>query len=163
MGTLSIIAAVGKNLEIGKNNDLLWNIPEDMERFKKMTKGHTVVMGRRTFDSLWIKPLPGRKNIVMTSQDDIGFPTVHLAHTVQEILDAIRDDGEVFVIGGAKIYQLLLPHCTIMYLTFVHGSFDADTFFPEFDRSEWKETFRKDVAGNKEGGLSYSFVNFTRI
>ena len=163
MGTLSIIAAVGQNREIGKDNDLLWNIPEDMERFKKMTKGHTVVMGRRTFDSLWIKPLPGRKNIVMTSQEDIGFPTVHLVHSVQEILDAIRDDDEVFVIGGSKIYQLLLPLCTTMYLTFVHGSFNADTYFPEFNLSEWKETFRKDVSSEKEGGLSYSFVNYSRI
>ena len=163
MATLSIIAAVGENLEIGKDNDLLWNIPEDMERFKKMTRGHTVVMGRRTFDSLWIKPLPGRKNIVMTAKADIGYPDVHIVHSVQEILDAVKDDGEVFVIGGASIYKLLLPHCTTMYLTFVHGSFNADRYFPEFDRSEWKETFRVDINKENESTIGYSFVNLSRI
>ena len=163
MSALSIIAAIGQNRELGKDNDLLWNIPRDMNRFKQMTAGHTVVMGRKTFDSLWIKPLPKRKNIVLTSSADLGYSNVQIVHSLPEILDAVKGDGEVFVIGGAKIYELLLPYCSRMYITYVHSTFDADTYFPEFELSQWEEAFREDIVDDSEAGVNYSFVNLDRI
>lgn len=134
--SVSMIAAVGKNLELGKNNDLIWHFKEDMKFFKDTTMGHTVVMGRKTFESL-PKALPGRNNIVISSNAEYQAQGATVVTSVEEALQ-IADNEEVFVIGGGKIYAEFLPYADKLYLTEIDAECeDADTYFPQFNRSEY--------------------------
>lgn len=134
--SVSMIAAVGKNLELGKNNDLIWHFKEDMKFFKDTTMGHTVVMGRKTFESL-PKALPGRKNIVISSNAEYQAQGATVVTSVEEALQ-IADNEEVFVIGGGKIYAEFLPYADKLYLTEIDAECeDADTYFPQFNKSEY--------------------------
>ena len=134
--SVSMIAAVGKNLELGKNNDLIWHFKEDMRFFKDTTMGHTVVMGRKTFDSL-PKALPGRKNIVISSNAEYQAQGATVVTSVEEALQ-IADNEEIFVIGGGKIYAEFLPYADKLYLTEIDAECeDADTYFPQFNKSEY--------------------------
>ena len=134
--SVSMIAAVGKNLELGKNNDLIWHFKEDMKFFKDTTIGHTVVMGRKTFESL-PKALPGRKNIVISSNAEYQAQGATVVTSVEEALQ-IADNEEIFVIGGGKIYAEFLPYADKLYLTeIVAECADADTYFPQFNKSEY--------------------------
>lgn len=134
--SVSMIAAVGKNLELGKNNDLIWHFKEDMKFFKDTTMGHTVVMGRKTFESL-PKALPGRKNIVISSNAQYQAQGATVVTSVEEALQ-IADNEEVFVIGGGKIYAEFLPYADKLYLTEIDAECtDADTYFPQFNKSEY--------------------------
>ena len=134
--SVSMIAAVGKNLELGKNNDLIWHFKEDMKFFKDTTMGHTVVMGRKTFESL-PKALPGRKNIVITSNAQYQVQGATVVTSVEEALQ-IADNEEIFVIGGGKIYAEFLPYADKLYLTEIDAECtDADTYFPQFNKSEY--------------------------
>lgn len=142
---VSIIAAIGENGAIGKDNQLAWNLPKDMAFFKSTTKGHHVIMGRKNYESIPEKyrPLPGRPNIVVTRQNDYEAPVAAVVNSVEEGIEHARKAGEeeAFVIGGGQIYELALERdlIDIMYLTRIHESFDADTFFPEFDESKWEK------------------------
>ena len=134
--SVSMIAAVGKNLELGKNNDLIWHFKEDMKFFKDTTMGHTVVMGRKTFESL-PKALPGRKNIVISSNAQYQAQGATVVSSIEEALQ-IADNEEVFVIGGGKIYAEFLPYADKLYLTEINAECaDADTYFPQFNKSEY--------------------------
>lgn len=134
--SVSMIAAVGKNLELGKNNDLIWHFKEDMKFFKGKTMGHTVVMGRKTFESL-PKALPGRKNIVISSNAEYQAQGATVVTSVEEALQ-IADNEEIFVIGGGKIYAEFLPYADKLYLTEIDAECaDADTYFPQFNKSEY--------------------------
>ena len=134
--SVSMIAAVGKNLELGKNNDLIWHFKEDMKFFKDTTMGHTVVMGRKTFESL-PKALPGRKNIVISSNAKYQAQGATVVTSVEEALQ-IADNEEIFVIGGGKIYAEFLPYADKLYLTEIYAECeDADTYFPQFNKSEY--------------------------
>ena len=134
--SVSMIAAVGKNLELGKNNDLIWHFKEDMKFFKDTTMGHTVVMGRKTFESL-PKALPGRKNIVISSNAEYQAQGATVVTSVEEALQ-IADNEEVFVIGGGKIYAEFLPYADKLYLTEIDAECaDADTYFPQFNKSDY--------------------------
>ena len=134
--SVSMIAAVGKNLELGKNNDLIWHFKEDMKFFKDTTMGHTVVMGRKTFESL-PKALPGRKNIVISSNAEYQAQGATVVTSVEEALQ-IADNEEIFVIGGGKIYAEFLPYADKLYLTEINAECeDADTYFPQFNKSEY--------------------------
>lgn len=134
--SVSMIAAVGKNLELGKNNNLIWHFKEDMKFFKDTTMGHTVVMGRKTFESL-PKALPGRKNIVISSNAEYQAQGATVVTSVEEALQ-IADNEEVFVIGGGKIYAEFLPYADKLYLTEIDAECaDADTYFPHFNKSEY--------------------------
>lgn len=134
--SVSMIAAVGKNLELGKNNDLIWHFKEDMKFFKDTTMGHTVVMGRKTFESL-PKSLPGRKNIVISSNAEYQAQGATVVTSVVEALQ-IADNEEIFVIGGGKIYAEFLPYADKLYLTEINAECeDADTYFPQFNKSEY--------------------------
>lgn len=134
--SVSMIAAVGKNLELGKNNNLIWHFKEDMKFFKDTTMGHTVVMGRKTFESL-PKALPGRKNIVISSNADYKAQGATVVTSVEEALQ-IADNEELFVIGGGKIYAGFLPYADKLYLTEIDAECaDADTYFPQFNKSEY--------------------------
>ena len=134
--SVSMIAAVGKNLELGKNNDLIWHFKEDMKFFKDTTMGHTVVMGRKTFESL-PKALPGRKNIVISYNAEYQAQGATVVTSVEEALQ-IADNEEIFVIGGGKIYAEFLPYADKLYLTEIDAECaDADTYFPQFNKSEY--------------------------
>lgn len=134
--SVSMIAAVGKNLELGKNNNLIWHFKEDMKFFKDTTMGHTVVMGRKTFESL-PKALPGRKNIVISSNAEYQAQGATVVTSVEEALQ-IADNEEIFVIGGGKIYDEFLPYADKLYLTEIDAECaDADTYFPQFNKSEY--------------------------
>lgn len=134
--SVSMIAAVGKNLELGKNNNLIWHFKEDMKFFKDTTMGHTVVMGRKTFESL-PKALPGRKNIVISSNAEYHANGATVVTSVEEALQ-IADNEEVFVIGGGKIYAEFLPYADKLYLTEIDAECaDADTYFPHFNKSDY--------------------------
>lgn len=134
--SVSMIAAVGKNLELGKNNDLIWHFKEDMKFFKDTTMGHTVVMGRKTFESL-PKALPGRKNIVISSNAEYQAQGATVVTSVEEALK-IADNEEIFVIGGGKIYAEFLPYADKLYLTEIYAECeDADTYFPQFNKSDY--------------------------
>jgi dihydrofolate reductase len=159
--TVSIIVAIGENYAIGKNNQLLWHMPNDLKHFKDVTSGRTIIMGRKTFDSVG-KPLPRRRNIVVTRQD-ITIPGCEVVKSIEEGLALCKDEDEVFIGGGADIYKLAMHLTDRIYLTIIHKSFDADTFFPEIDKSEWKEVKREDFEPDEKNPLPYSFITLERL
>lgn len=162
MSTLSVIVALADNLAIGKDGDLLWHLPNDMKRFRELTTGNSIVMGRKTFDSLPKGALPNRKNIVLTKQANAGIPGAYTVNSLQKAIEA-ADSEEVFIIGGAMIYELALPFADKMYLTFVHHHFDdADTFFPPIDFIEWEETERTVYPADERHAYPYTFATYIR-
>ena len=141
--TLSIIVAVASDGAIGRANDLLWHLPADLKRFKELTTGHTILMGRKTFESLPRGPLPNRRNIII-SRSLPAQPGAEVYPTIQQAMEACASDEEVFIIGGGEIYRQLLPNTERIYLTRVQASFpDAEVFFPELDPTEWVEEARE--------------------
>ena len=159
MNNLSMIACVGKNLELGKNNDLIWHLPNDLKYFKSVTKGKTVIMGRRTFESL---PgiLPKRRNIVLQLPNESKLDGVEIFNSIPDILENIKDEDEAFIIGGASIYRQFLPYAKKLYLTEVTiGCKDPDVYFPKFDKRKYKKTI---VGSNEDGGIKYNFVIYER-
>ncbi|WP_455516013.1 dihydrofolate reductase [Porphyromonas sp.] len=141
--TLSIIVAVASDGAIGRANDLLWHLPADLKRFKELTTGHTILMGRKTFESLPRGPLPNRRNIII-SRSLPAQPGAEVYPTIQQAMEACASDEEVFIIGGGEIYRQLLPDTERIYLTRVQASFpDAEVFFPELDPTEWIEEARE--------------------
>jgi len=158
--TVSIIVAIGENHAIGKNNQLLWHMPNDLKHFKDITSGRTIIMGRKTFDSVG-KPLPRRRNIVVTRQD-ITIPGCEVVKSIEDGLALCKDEDEVFIGGGAEIYKLAMHLTDRIYLTVIHKSFDADTFFPEIDKTEWKEVKREDFEPDEKNPLPYSFITLER-
>jgi len=159
--TVSIIVAIGENHAIGKNNQLLWHMPNDLKHFKDITSGRTIIMGRKTFDSVG-KPLPRRRNIVVTRQD-ITIPGCEVVKSIEDGLALCKDEDEVFIGGGAEIYKLAMHLTDRIYLTVIHKSFDADTFFPEIDKTEWKEVKREDFEPDEKNPLPYSFITLERL
>jgi dihydrofolate reductase len=142
---VSLIVATGKNGEIGKNNDLIWHLPEDMRFFKETTKGHIVVMGRKNWDSIpeKFRPLPGRENVVLSRNSDYRAKGAQVFSGLEDALAHYQeksDERTCFIIGGAQIYDLILQRdeLTEMYITHIDGEFDADTFFPAYDPQDWK-------------------------
>lgn len=141
--TLSIIVAIASDGAIGRANDLLWHLPADLKRFKELTTGHTILMGRKTFESLPRGPLPNRRNIII-SRSLPAQPGAEVYPTIQQAMEACASDEEVFIIGGGEIYRQLLPDTERIYLTRVQASFpDAEVFFPELDPTEWIEEARE--------------------
>jgi dihydrofolate reductase len=140
---ISIIVAMDRNRLIGKENGMPWHLRDDLKRFKNLTSGHTVIMGRKTFESIG-KPLPNRRNIVITSRQDFQPTGVEVVHSIEDALKQADKNHENFVIGGADIYEQFLPISNKLYLTFVEGQFDGDTWFPAFSSKQWElieETF----------------------
>ncbi len=160
---LSIIVAKGKNNIIGNENKLVWSLPADMQRFKELTTGHLIIMGRKTFESLG-KVLPNRKHIVFTQNPDFKVEDDHvqIVHSMLEIKQYIDDNSENFVIGGAMIYSLLMPHVQKMYVTEINKDFEGDTFFPKINLDIWKETERKKGVQDENNKYDYDFVIYER-
>lgn len=155
---ISIIAAIGQNRELGKDNKLLWHLPEDLARFKKITTGHPVIIGRKTFESLG-RPLPERLNIVITRDKNYRPQGVITANSLEEALEAAqKKDNNIFIIGGGQLYQQTINIADKLYLTVVEGQFEADTFFPDYSR--FKRVVFEEAKEYK--GLKYKFLELER-
>lgn len=159
---ISIIVAIAENFAIGRNNDLLFHLPNDLKRFKKITSGNTLIMGRNTLLSLPKWPLPNRRHIVITDKKDDVFPGCETVFSINEAIEKIKtEEEEAFVIGGGMIYRQFFPIAAKLYLTLVHKPFDADIYFPEINYSEWNENFREDFYDEKND-FNYSYLNLER-
>ena len=156
-----IIAAMAENRVIGKDNSLPWRLPEDLRHFRRLTIGKPIVMGRRTYESLG-KPLPGRRNIVVTADRHYPADGCAVVHSLEQALEETADAPEVMIIGGATLYAQALPRACRMHLTLVHRAFSGDVSFPEFDPSEWREVEREDHEPDEQNPLSYSFTTLVR-
>jgi dihydrofolate reductase len=157
---VSILAAVARNGVIGRDNGLPWRLPEDLKRFKTLTLGHPVIMGRRTFDSIG-RALPGRENIVVTRAREYDAPGCRVVHSLGAALSAAAGADEAFVIGGAEIYALALPLARRLYMTEIDADVEGDTVFPEYDRGAWSEIARE-PGSPAPGGPRYDFVVYAR-
>lgn len=155
---IALVVAAAENNVIGKNNQLLWRLPNDMKFFKNTTWGMPVIMGRKTFESLG-KPLTGRTNIVITRQDAWEAPGAQVVNSLEESIAAAADTDakEAFVIGGGEIYALALPLAQRIYLTRVHTSLEGDTYFPEFDGQQWELLSNLDFPADEKHAYAYSF------
>ena len=157
---ISIIVAIAENGVIGDKNALLWNIKEDMRRFRTTTTGHPVVMGRKTFESIG-RPLPKRTNVVIT-RGDSTFDGCEVAHSLEEAVAMFPKDEEVFIIGGAQIYAQALPLADKLYLTIVHRNYEGDTSFPQIDMSQWHEVSREEFDRGEEYDGTFTFIDLER-
>lgn len=164
---ISMIAAMTQNRVIGKNNDLPWSLPDDFAYFKRVTSGHHVIMGRKNFDSLpaKFKPLPNRKNLVVTRNTDFSYPGVSVFHSLEAAVDSARADGETeaFIIGGGEIYKLGLAIADTIYLTEINGVIAGDTHFPVFDKTCWKESARVHHMQDEKHQYSFDFVIYEKL
>lgn len=159
MTRITLVAAMAKNRVIGANNTLPWRLPEDLRHFKALTMGHPVIMGRKTFESIG-KALPGRTNIVVTRSPAFAAEGCIIVDSPASALATCGGGGEAFVIGGAEMYRALLDRADCMHLTEIGCEFDGDAWFPEFDRSEWREISREQVTG---ASLPCEFVTYRRL
>lgn len=159
---ISIIVAIAQNGTIGDNNSLLWHIKEDMRFFRTTTSGHAVIMGRKTFESLGSKPLPKRKNIVIT-RSDLTFEGALTAHSLDEAIAMAEGDEETFIIGGAQIYRAALAVADRMYITRVERDYQGDTSFPEVDYSQWQLVSEERHERGEEYEWPFSFLTYDRL
>jgi dihydrofolate reductase len=156
---ISLIAVIDENSGIGCSGDQLVYISSDLKRFKQLTSGKTVVMGRKTFEALPKGALPNRRNIVISRNKNLNYPNTEIVGSVEETLDLLKDE-EVFVIGGGEIYKLFLPFASNIYLTHIHHIFEnADTFFPKFDKEYWRLISSEGPFIDENSGLSYTYEN----
>lgn len=160
---LSIIVAVAENGVIGHNNQLIWHLPEDLKMFKRLTSGHPIIMGRKTFESIG-KPLPNRTSIIITKNPEFQVEGCITVHSLEDAIEAANEieENEAFIIGGAEIYRLSLPFADKIYLTEVHHAFEGDTFFPAIDKDIWEEVNRIDHATDEKHLYKYSFVELEK-
>ena len=159
---ISIIVAISENNAIGKNNELLVNLPDDLKRFKQITSGHTVIMGRRTFLSLPKGALPNRRNMVITDVPGETFENCEMVSSIEEALTACDEKDESFIIGGGMVYKQFLPHARRLYITRLHQEFEGDTFFPQINFDEWDETERIKFPADGRNPVAYSFLIYER-
>ncbi len=160
---ISIISALAKNRAIGKKNDLPWHLPADLKHFKETTIGKTIVMGLNTFKSIGSKPLPNRKNIVLSGDMTVQVPEgVILVNSLERVLEMTKDEKEVMICGGAMVYQQFLPLADRMYLTYIDHDFEGDIFFPEFNMNDWQQISRENHQPDEKNLYPYSFVILER-
>ena len=161
---LSIVVAKAKNNMIGRGNKLIWKLPADLQHFKELTTGHVIIMGRKTFESLG-RVLPNRKHIVFSQNPDfkVNDENVQVVHSMLEIQQYIEDEEENFIIGGAMIYNLLMPHVTKMYVTEIKQEFEGDAFFPRINTEIWQETSREKGPKDAKNDLDYDYVTYEKI
>jgi dihydrofolate reductase len=156
---LSIIAAVADNGVIGRDNTLPWHLSEDLKRFKALTMGHHILMGRKTYESLG-RLLPGRTTVVISRNPQYQVAGALVAGSLPQAIALCGDDGEVFVIGGNELYKAALPLADKLYLTRIHREFAGDAYFPAYDAAQWQEV--ENVSGISVDGLPYSFTDYQR-
>ncbi|HEY8784540.1 MAG TPA: dihydrofolate reductase [Mucilaginibacter sp.] len=154
------VVAISENHVIGKDNKLLWYLPNDLKHFKEITTGHTIIMGRKTYDSVG-KPLPKRRNIIITRQH-ITIEGCEVVNSIEAALELCKDEQQVFIVGGAEIYKQSLHLTDRICLTIVHKEFEGDSFFPEINKQEWKEVAREDHQPDEKNSLPYSFITLEK-
>ena len=159
---IAIIVAIAQNFAIGRNNDLLFHLPNDLKRFKKITSGHAVIMGKKTLFSLPNGPLPNRRNIVITDVLGETFEGCETVYSIDDAVKVVSNEGLAFVIGGGMIYRQFYPIAGKLFLTMAHQDFEADTFFPEIDFNEWKELARETLFDEKNN-FGYSNIDLERV
>jgi dihydrofolate reductase len=159
---ISIIVAIAANNAIGKDNDLLWHISKDLKRFKELTKGHYIIMGKRTYFSLPKRPLPDRINMVITDVPGEQIDDCLMAYSIEDAMEKMDCENENFIIGGGSIYRQFMPYADKLYITKVHKNFEADTFFPEISLDEWKLIERIEVKDDPQNDFTYAFETYER-
>ncbi len=162
MNKLTIIVAISENNAIGKNNQLLWHLPADLKHFKEITTGHTIIMGRKTYDSIG-KPLPNRRSIVITRSTDLVIDGVEVVNSLNEAIELCKPDEQAFIIGGAEIYNQAMPYVTAIHLTKVHQQYEADAFFPEINPTVWKEINSVTYPVDEKNNVAYTFSTLERL
>jgi dihydrofolate reductase len=158
---ISIIVAVSEDWGIGKNNELLWHISEDLKRFKRLTTGNSIIMGKRTWESLPRKPLPGRKNIVLTDNPAEKIENAITAYSIEDAIGKCEKGEEIFIIGGGSIYKQFMPVADRLYITHVHKKAAADIYFPEIDLKLWKITEKEEFKSG-ENSIPYTYAIYER-
>ena len=158
---LTIIAAIANNNALGKDNQLIWHLSADLKRFKKLTTGHHIIMGRKTFESIG-KPLPNRTTIIITRNKNYKQEGCLVANSLEKAIKMVKNDNTPFIIGGAQIYKEAIKIVDKLDITFVHHDFEADVFFPKIDLKIWKEISRESFKEDEKNKFDYSFVSFER-
>jgi dihydrofolate reductase len=160
---ITIIAAIGNNNELGKDNDLIWHLPADLKRFKKVTTGHTIVMGRNTFESIG-KPLPNRRSVIITRNPNYQQEGCEVVHSLEEAMQLIAQEEKAFIIGGAQIYREVLEKdlADQLDITKVYENFEADVYFPEIKASDWKLISTEDFAADEKNKYNYGFLKYIK-
>jgi dihydrofolate reductase len=159
---ISIIVAIAENYAIGKDNDLLWHISKDLKRFKELTKGHYIIMGKNTYFSLPVRPLPHRTSMIITDVPGEVIDDCLMAYSIEDAVEKMDAKNENFIIGGGSIYRQFMPLADKLYITRVHKDFEADTFFPEISLNEWELIEKVDVDNDPQNDFTYSFETYTR-
>jgi len=159
---ISIIVAIASNNAIGKDNDLLWHISADLQRFKKLTEGHYIIMGKRTYFSLPKRPLPNRTSMIITDVEGEEIDGCLMAYSIEEAISKMDRNSENFIIGGGSIYEQFMPYADKLYITKVHQDFEADTFFPEIPSYEWSIVHKEDVIDDPQNEFAYTFEIYER-
>jgi dihydrofolate reductase len=159
---ISIIVAIAENNVIGHNNQLIWHIPGDLKRFKALTMGHHMIMGRKTWDSIG-RPLPGRQSIIVTRNKNFSVDGADVVHSLSEAIELAKSDSEIFIVGGGELYRQALPLANRLYLTKVHKIFEGDIEFPEIDYSQWREVSSEKGKPTEKDGLEYTYIDLVRI
>jgi dihydrofolate reductase len=161
---ITVIAAVAKNNALGKDNDLIWYLPADLKRFKKVTTGHYILMGRNTFESIG-KPLPNRTTIIITRNKNYSKEGCLIAGSLEEAIKLAKGEAQLFIIGGAQIYKEVISKnlADQLDITLVHSEFEADVFFPEIDSNVWREAAREDFKADEKNEYDFSFISYQKI
>jgi dihydrofolate reductase len=159
---ISIIVAIAEDYGIGNKNELLWHVPEDLKRFKKLTFGHTIIMGKKTWESLPKKPLPGRKNIVITDDPHETIEFSITAYSIEDSLSKCGKNDEVFIIGGGSIYRQFMPFADRLYITHIHKQAPADIFFPFIDPDIWEPIEKEEHKQDKNNDIPYTYIIYQR-
>ncbi|MFD0976530.1 dihydrofolate reductase [Salinimicrobium gaetbulicola] len=161
MPQITMIAAAAENNALGKDNDLVWHLPDDFKRFKELTTGHHIIMGRKTFET-FPKPLPNRTHIVITRKKDYQKEGAVVVNSLEKALELAKDDPQPFIIGGGEIYELALPEADKIELTRVHGTFEADAFFPEIDEKNWTLVASHFHPKDERHNYSFTYLTYQR-
>lgn len=158
---ITLIAAAAENNALGKDNDLLWHLPDDFKRFKRLTSNHHIIMGRKTFET-FPQPLPNREHIVITRQPNYAPNGCKVVHHIEDALQLAKDDDEIFIIGGGEIYVLGLPFANKIELTRIHANFEADTFFPKIDAEKWKLVNEIFHSKDEKHAVNFTYLTYFR-
>jgi dihydrofolate reductase len=159
---ISLIVAVSEDMGIGRDNELLWHIPEDLKRFKRLTMGNNIIMGKKTWESLPRRPLPGRNNIVLTDNQGESIDSAVTAYSISDALDKCNREEEIFVIGGGSVYRQFMPIADRLYISHVHRTAPADAYFPEIDPDVWKAVEKEEYKTLEKDGIPYTYIIYER-
>ena len=163
MGTITMIAAAAENNAIGKDNDLLWHLPDDFKRFKQLTTGHPIIMGRKTFES-FPSTLPNRRHIIITRDRTytVDFPDCIVVYSLEEAFETLSRDEESFIIGGGDIYSLAMPFADVIELTRIHQSFEGDAYFPQINENDWKLVREEYHPRDEKHAYDFTYLTYHR-